>query len=35
MEMRWTVETDDGGAEHLVAHWVRTGSPELTAHAAA
>lgn len=35
MEMRWIVETDEHGAEHLVAHWVGTDSPELTVHAAA
>lgn len=35
MEMRWILETDDRGTERLVAHWVPTQAPELTAQAAA
>ncbi len=35
MEMRWTLETDEQGRERLVAHWVSTETPDLTARVAA
>ena len=34
MEMSWIVETDTHGTERLVAQWVSTETPEMTAHAA-